>query len=73
MHHIDYGLGVFRREAFADVPDGARLDLAQLYQTLLAKGQLAGYEVAERFYEIGSVTGLEEFPRVDGNRRAAKP
>jgi len=32
MHHIDYGLGVFRREAFADVPDGARLDLAQLYQ-----------------------------------------
>ena len=44
-----------------DVPEGARLDLAKLYQTLLAKGQLAGYEVAERFYEIGSVAGLQEF------------
>jgi N-acetyl-alpha-D-muramate 1-phosphate uridylyltransferase len=73
MHHIDYGLGVFRREAFADVPDGARLDLAQLYQTLLAKGQLAGYEVNERFYEIGSVAGLEEFRALMESRRAAKP
>jgi N-acetyl-alpha-D-muramate 1-phosphate uridylyltransferase len=73
MHHIDYGLGVFRREAFADVPDGARLDLAQLYQTLLAKGQLAGYEVAERFYEIGSVAGLEEFRALMETRRTAKP
>jgi NDP-sugar pyrophosphorylase family protein len=73
MHHIDYGLGVFRREAFADVPDGARLDLAQLYQTLLAKGQLAGYEVAERFYEIGSVAGLEEFRALMETKRAVKP
>ena len=73
MHHIDYGLGVFRREAFADVPDGARLDLAQLYQTLLAKGQLAGYEVAERFYEIGSVAGLEEFRALMETRRGARP
>jgi NDP-sugar pyrophosphorylase family protein len=73
MHHIDYGLGVFRREAFADVPEGARLDLAQLYQTLLAKGQLAGYEVADRFYEIGSLTGLEEFRGLMETRGKAKP
>jgi NDP-sugar pyrophosphorylase family protein len=73
MQHIDYGLGVFRREAFADVPDGARLDLARLYQTLLAKGQLAGYEVAERFYEIGSVAGLQEFRALMETRRVAKP
>jgi NDP-sugar pyrophosphorylase family protein len=73
MHHIDYGLGVFRREAFADLPDGARLDLAKLYQTLLAKGQLAGYEVAERFYEIGSVAGLEEFRLLMETKRATKP
>jgi NDP-sugar pyrophosphorylase family protein len=73
MHHIDYGLGVFRREAFTDLPDGARLDLAKLYQTLLAKGKLAGYEVAERFYEIGSVAGLEEFRLLMETKRAAKP
>jgi NDP-sugar pyrophosphorylase family protein len=73
MQHIDYGLGVFRREAFADVPEGAFLDLAELYQTLLAKGQLAGYELAERFYEIGSVAGLREFRALMEARRAAKP
>jgi len=73
MHHIDYGLGVFRREAFTDLPDGARLDLAKLYQTLLAKGKLAGYEVTERFYEIGSVAGLEEFRLLMETKRAAKP
>jgi NDP-sugar pyrophosphorylase family protein len=73
MHHIDYGLGVFRREAFVDLPDGVRRDLASLYQTLLAKGQLAGYEVSERFYEIGSVAGLEEFRSLMETRRTAKP
>jgi len=49
------------------------LDLAKLYQTLLAKGKLAGYEVAERFYEIGSVAGLEEFRLLMETKRAAKP
>jgi len=72
MHHIDYGLGVFRREAFANVADGAGLDLAKLYQALLAKEQLAGYEVTERFYEIGSVAGLQEFRELMETRRAAK-
>jgi NDP-sugar pyrophosphorylase family protein len=73
MHHIDYGLGVFRREAFLDLPDGARQDLAKLYQTLLAEGQLAGYEVSERFYEIGSVAGLEEFRALMETSPTAKP
>jgi NDP-sugar pyrophosphorylase family protein len=60
MRHIDYGLGVFRRSSFADAPAGQKFDLASHFQNLLARGQLAGYEVAERFYEIGSISGLEE-------------
>ncbi len=28
MHHIDYGLGLFRRSAFAGLPEGAAADLA---------------------------------------------
>jgi len=31
---------------------------------LLARGQLAGCEVPERFYEIGSHAGLEELDRL---------
>jgi NDP-sugar pyrophosphorylase family protein len=60
MRHIDYGLGVFRRTAFAAVPETQCYDLATLYQELLARGALAAYEVGQRFYEIGSFAGLEE-------------
>jgi NDP-sugar pyrophosphorylase family protein len=60
MHYIDYGLGVFRRDAFAEAPPGQAEDLADLYAGLLQRGQLAGFEVHERFYEIGSPVGLKE-------------
>jgi NDP-sugar pyrophosphorylase family protein len=60
MKHIDYGLGVFQREAFASVPEDVPYDLADLYQFLLEKGELAAFEIMERFYEIGSIAGLEE-------------
>ena len=60
MHFIDYGLGVFSEKAFARVPAGEAFDLAQLYTDLLREGQLAGREVCERFYEIGSSAGLQE-------------
>ncbi len=64
MRHIDYGLGVFRRASFAGLPAEQKFDLASHFQNLLAKGQLAGYEVSERFYEIGSVAGLGELRRL---------
>ena len=60
MHWIDYGLGVFHRTAFDLVPEGKPYDLTLLYQHLLQKNQLAGFEVNERFYEIGSFAGIEE-------------
>lgn len=60
MHFIDYGLGVFAKTAFDGVPDGKHHDLARVYQDLLLRGQLAAFEVGQRFYEIGSFTGLRE-------------
>ncbi len=60
MRHIDYGLGALRARAFDAYPDGVFLDLATIYQDLLAHDQLAGFEVAQRFYEIGSYGGLQE-------------
>ena len=38
-------------------------DLAHLYRLLAQRGLLAGYEVHERFYEIGSPAGLAETDR----------
>jgi MurNAc alpha-1-phosphate uridylyltransferase len=60
MHHIDYGLGAFRSAAFDAFPRDEVVDLAQVQKALLERGQLAGYEIAERFYEIGSHEGLRE-------------
>jgi NDP-sugar pyrophosphorylase family protein len=61
MRYIDYGLGVLTPRAFAPWLDGPTpLDLVAVYQRLVADGDLAGYEVDSRFYEIGSREGLEE-------------
>ncbi|MBC7809610.1 MAG: NTP transferase domain-containing protein [Burkholderiales bacterium] len=69
MRHIDYGLGMFRREAFDTVSDDEPFDLAALYGDLLRRGQLAAYEVTTRFYEIGSFAGLEETRRYLAEKR----
>ena len=60
MQHIDYGLGVFRAAAFDGFPRDAVVDLAEVQKALVARDQLAGYEIKERFYEIGSHEGLNE-------------
>jgi NDP-sugar pyrophosphorylase family protein len=60
MRHIDYGLSLFRREAFDRYPADKAFDLADVMGDLVAAKQLAGYEVKERFYEIGSHEGLKE-------------
>jgi NDP-sugar pyrophosphorylase family protein len=60
MRHIDYGLSLFRASVFAERPAGYAFDLAAVMQQLVAEHDLAGYEVGERFYEIGSPAGLAE-------------
>jgi len=53
MAHIDYGVALLRRPTARRIPDGP-YDLADLYSKLVAEGQMIGYEVANRFYEIGT-------------------
>lgn len=66
MHHIDYGLGVFRAAAFDGFPRDAVVDLAEVQKSLVARHQLAGYEIKQRFYEIGSHEGLRELDELLG-------
>jgi len=73
MRYIDYGVGVFRAEAFQGLPARKTCDLAELYADLLQRKQLAAFEVGERFYEIGSPGGLQqtaEFLAARGVNRA---
>ena len=64
MEWIDYGFAILSPPAITDrVASGQVADLADLMRDLSATGQLAGYEVAERFYEIGSPQGLSDLER----------
>lgn len=60
MEFIDYGLGVISGAVLDQYRVGEIFDLAQVYHTLSLHGQLTGYEVHERFYEMGSHSGLRE-------------
>jgi NDP-sugar pyrophosphorylase family protein len=61
---IDYGLSALERRVIADeIPGGGGADLAALFNALSVRGALAGFEVGQRFYEIGSPSGLEDFER----------
>lgn len=63
MTFIDYGLSAFHKTALGLLPVGP-VDLARLHQTLIQQAQLLAYEVPQRFYEIGSRAGLQEFTRL---------
>jgi NDP-sugar pyrophosphorylase family protein len=58
---IDYGLSVTSADVVAGwLPPGGRGDLADLFHLLSLRGELAGFEVTDRFYEVGSPSGLNE-------------
>lgn len=58
MQWIDYGLAVMAAPALDVAPTAT--DLSDLYTELAKRGQLAGYPVSERFYEIGTPDALAE-------------
>jgi NDP-sugar pyrophosphorylase family protein len=64
MRHIDYGLGLFRPAAFAGYPRDTVVDLATVQSDLARRGELAGYELKQRFFEIGSPAGLKELDQL---------
>src|SRR5476651_244541 len=60
MRHIDYGLSLFKSSVFDSYSADRIFDLAEVMGKLVREKQLAGYEVPERFYEMGSPAGLAE-------------
>jgi NDP-sugar pyrophosphorylase family protein len=62
--YIDYGLSVLQRRLIAErIPAATVADLSDLYRALSLENRLAGYEVYERFYEVGSPRGLADLER----------
>jgi NDP-sugar pyrophosphorylase family protein len=60
---IDYGLSILSRDVAGEIPGDEPADLAEVFTRLSREGRLAGLEVTERFYEIGSPEGLAELER----------
>lgn len=61
MRYIDYGLSELRRQAVVDeIPSDRPSDLAEFLETLSRRAELGGYEVFQRFFEIGSPSGIRE-------------
>jgi MurNAc alpha-1-phosphate uridylyltransferase len=61
MSYIDYGFSIFKREVFSKLTTKKFLDLSEIFENLAKTGDLSGYEVNQRFYEVGSFRGIEEF------------
>ncbi len=63
MNYIDYGISVIDRDAIRRIPPGVPFDLAELQSTLSGEGQMSGFVVHERFYEVGTPEGILELER----------
>jgi MurNAc alpha-1-phosphate uridylyltransferase len=60
LAYIDFGLSLVSRDVFLPYREGEAIDLSAIWRDLSLRGQLAAFEVSERFYEIGSPHGLRE-------------
>ena len=69
MEWIDYGLTILERRVIGQrVPTDSKADLADLYSSLSRERFLGGFEVTERFYEVGAPGGLVALERfLDGS------
>lgn len=68
MNYIDYGLGIITASVLEDYPLDQSFELSDAYHKLSLQGNLAGFEIHERFYEIGSHAGLKETEEYFRNR-----
>lgn len=63
MSYIDYGFSVLKKEALTTIPKGIASDLSDSLEILSKNGKVEGFEVWERFYEIGSFSGIVDLEK----------
>ena len=60
---IDYGFSMLERDVVERIPASRPADLSDLYTEMSIRGELAAYEVSERFFEVGTSTGRADLER----------
>ena len=61
LEWVNFGVSALRRQALQLVEPYRFCDEETFYKQLIAQRQLIAFEVKDRFYEIGSFSGLEQF------------
>ena len=61
MVYVDYGVSLLRKDILRFIPDGFAYSLEDVFKEVVAQDSMLAFEAEERFYEIGSFKGLEEF------------
>ena len=60
MNYIDYGVSILNKSHFLENENQEIFDLSLIYEKLVIDCRLNPYEVYNRFYEIGSLKGIDE-------------
>ena len=61
MTFIDYGCMILEIDSFYNYEAPENFDLSKYLECLSESGLLRGYQVQERFFEIGSLQGIQAF------------
>lgn len=60
MRHIDSGFSVLNIKALESIKIGDYSDLSDIFETLSKDGQVNGFEIKNRFFEVGSLGGIND-------------
>jgi len=63
MLYIDNGLSAWSKDILGMIPSGKPFEIERLFQRLSERGEVAAFETEQRFYEVGSISGLGELKR----------
>ena len=61
MVYIDYGATLYKKEVLELIPAKQKYALEDVFMRLIEMKQLLAWDIKERFYEIGSLQGLQDF------------
>ncbi len=60
LQYIDYGVSLFYKDDFMQLAPRESFDLSEVMIPLVRLKKMVGYEVFQRFYEIGTLQGMNE-------------
>jgi len=66
--YIDSGASVLRKSVLDLIPTDTKFSLNDVFIELIKRKELLAYRTNQRFYEIGSKRGLEEFKKLVSER-----